>query len=289
MAVSTQADTGLDPDDPRPPYVQVATALRAAILTKKLGPGERLPSQAQLAQRYKVARMTIQQALRLLRDENLIVSRQGSGVFVRERVARPVGLRPHIEAAFERPEVSIDFSGYTAETLHTAVLEPLDKIRDGRLTPKSIRMRLLLADMNAPIALPSRAGEDPGDDKRVRARMARTTGRYAGGVADAVTELADLGLVDQAQVTIRVHSAAPLFKIYLINSTDLFFGFYPVVEHAITIDGESIPTFDPMGKDTELFHHTADSDPESMGSLYVHEAAKWFESIWTTISRPYAA
>lgn len=289
MAVSTQPPIGLDPDDPRPPYVQVATALRAAILTKKLAPGERLPSQAQLAERYKVARMTIQQALRLLREENLIVSRQGSGVFVRERVARPVGLRPHIEAAFEQPEVSIDFSGYTAETLHAAVLEPLDKIRDGRLTPKSIRVRMLLSDMTVPMALPSRAGDDPGDDERVRRRMAHTAERYAGGLSDAVTELADLGLVDKAEVIIRVHSSAPLFKIYLINDTDLFFGFYPVVEHDVTIDGATVPTFDPMGKDTELFHHTADNDPDSTGTLYVREAAKWFASIWTTISRPYAA
>ena len=34
----------LDPDDPRPPYMQIANALRAAILTKQLAPGEQLPS-----------------------------------------------------------------------------------------------------------------------------------------------------------------------------------------------------------------------------------------------------
>jgi hypothetical protein len=109
-----------------------------------------------------------------------IVSRQGSGVFVRERTARPVGLRPHIEAAFEQEQVRIDFSGYTAETLHNAIQEPLDKILDGRLTPRSVRLRLLLSDMTRPIALPSRAGDEPGDDPRVRAQMARTAERYAG-------------------------------------------------------------------------------------------------------------
>src|SRR4051794_38221054 len=75
----------LDPDDPRPPYQQVANALRAAILTRKFQAGEKLPSQNELAERYGVARMTVQQALRLLREDGLIVSRQGSGVFVRER------------------------------------------------------------------------------------------------------------------------------------------------------------------------------------------------------------
>jgi DNA-binding transcriptional regulator YhcF (GntR family) len=278
--------TALDPDDPRSPYIQVSNLLRAAILTKKLAPGEKLPSQAQLADRYGVARMTIQQALRVLREENLIVSRQGSGVFVRERTARPVGLRPHVEAAFGQPQVRIDFSGYTAETLHNAIQEPLDKIRDGRLTPRSIHLRLLLSDMTRPIALPSRAGTDPGDDPRIRARMAKTAERYAGGIRESLSELAHLGLVEEAATQIRVHSSAPLFKLYLLNATELFFGFYPVVQHELEIDGQSIPTFDPMGKDTALFHHTAETDPEALSSQYVAEAAAWFDSIWTTIARP---
>jgi DNA-binding transcriptional regulator YhcF (GntR family) len=277
----------LDPDDPRPPYLQVANLLRAAILTKKFAAGERLPSQAELATRYDVARMTIQQALRVLREENLIVSRQGSGVFVRERTARPVGLRPHIESAFEQETVKIDFSGYTAETLHNAIQEPLDKIREGRLTPRSIQLRLLLSDMSVPMAIPSRAGDDPGDDPRVRARMAKTAQRYAGGITESVAELADLQLVQDAGVQVKVHSSAPLFKLYLINERDLFWGFYPVIEHEVTINGEHLAIFDPMGKDTELFHYAATTDPESSGSLHLSEAARWFNSIWATIARPY--
>ena len=277
----------LDPDDPRPPYLQVANVLRAAILTKKFQPGERLPSQAELAARYGVARMTIQQSLRILREENLIVSRQGSGVFVRERTAKPVGLRPYVEAAFQSPDVKIDFSGFTAETLHNAVQEPLDKIRDGHLTPQSIHLRLLLADMTVPMAIPSRGGKDPGDDPRVRARMARTAERYAGGLSESLTELAAMELVQKATVDIRVHSSPPLFKIYLINDADLFFGFYPVREHKITIEGDTILVNDPMGKDTTLFHHAADGDPDSIGGQYISEAIRWFNSIWTTIARPY--
>jgi hypothetical protein len=44
-------------------------------------------------------------AIRLLRDEGLIVSRQGSGVFVGERTAGAVALRPLIERALEQPKV----------------------------------------------------------------------------------------------------------------------------------------------------------------------------------------
>ena len=94
-------------------------------------------------------------------------------------------------------------------------------------------------------------------------------------------------LVQAAAVQIRVHSSAPLFKLYLINETELFWGFYPVMQHEVTIDGEHLPIFDPMGKDTVLFHHTATADPESSGSLHVIEASRWFGSIWSTIARPY--
>ena len=275
----------LDPDDPRPPYQQVANSLRAAILTKKFSAGDKLPSQSEMASHYGVARMTVQQALRILREEGLIVSRAGSGVFVRERTERPIGLRPHVEAAFSQDEVHIDFCGYTAETLHGAVQEPLDKIRAGRLTPRAVHVRMLLVDLTQPTELPSRAGKDPGDDPRVRGRMAKIAERHTVAISDSVRELEELGLVEKASAEVRVVGTAPLFKIYLLNKHDLFFGFYPVLDHAVSIDGERLRTFDPMGKDTVLFHHAADVDPESTDAVYVAEAVRWFDSVWNTIAR----
>lgn len=79
----------LDVEDPRPPYRQVADTLRAAILAGELAPGERLPTQSELCKAYGLARMTIQQALRILKDEGLVSSVQGSGTFVRRRPAPP--------------------------------------------------------------------------------------------------------------------------------------------------------------------------------------------------------
>lgn len=75
----------LDDDDPRPPYRQIAAQLRAAILGGVLQPGARLPSQSELAASFGVARMTVAQALRMLKDDTLIVSRQGSGTYVRDQ------------------------------------------------------------------------------------------------------------------------------------------------------------------------------------------------------------
>jgi DNA-binding transcriptional regulator YhcF (GntR family) len=274
----------LDPDDPRPPYQQVANALRAAILTRRLAPGDKLPSGPQLAERYGVARMTVQQAIRLLRDEGLVVSRQGSGVFVRERTERPVGLRPHLERAFEEPTVSVDFAGFSGETLHGVISEPLDKIRAGRLRPASVSVRLLVPDTTIPWSLPAKV-DDLQDSPAFRKRATKIMERHTLAIVDAVNELRELGLVEQASAEVRVCPTVPLFKLYIINSTEVFFGYYPVQEHTVTLDGEPTPIWDLMGKDATLFHHATDGDPETLASQYVAQSRMWFDSIWDTVAR----
>jgi DNA-binding transcriptional regulator YhcF (GntR family) len=274
----------LDPDDPRPPYQQVANALRAAILTRKLAPGEKLPSGNELAQRYGVARMTVQQAVRLLRDEGLIVSRQGSGVFVRERTARAIALRPHVERAFEQPKVSIDFAGFSGETLHGVLQEPLDKIRVGQLVPESIEIRVLIPDPGQPWAIPCRVG-DLGDEPAFRERADQISRRHTDSITESVAELGDLGLVKTASAQVRVHGSAPMFKLYILNRAEAFFGFYPITEHAVTLHGESVPMYDLMGKDATMFHYEQGGDPDSIGGQYVAQAQAWFDSMWSTVSR----
>jgi DNA-binding transcriptional regulator YhcF (GntR family) len=272
----------LDPDDSRPASQQIAGVLRAAIRTGRFAPGDRLPSQHELAERYAVARETVKTALRMLRDERLVVTRQGSGAFVRSQSERPVGLRPHIEAAFDRKEVSIDFAGFSGETLLGVLGEPLDKIRAGRLTPESIKIRMLLPDPEAPMSLPARAN-GPMHDPAVRERSRRITSRAVEGIGDALRELAELDLVRSASVETRVYATSPLFKLYVINEEEAFFGFYPVARHTVTIDSARVSIFDPMGKDATMFHFTTSEDDPY--NLYVDEARAWFESIWTTVAR----
>ncbi|WP_017558821.1 GntR family transcriptional regulator [Nocardiopsis baichengensis] len=274
----------IDPEDPRPPFQQVASALRAAILTRKFEPGEKLPSGPELAKTYGVARMTIQQAIRLLRDEGLVFSQQGRGVFVRERTERPAGLRPHIERAFTEPKVTIDFAGFGGETLHGALQEPLDKVRHGRLAPESISIRVLVPDMRVPMGLPVRidTGED---DPAVRERMVNIMLRNTQGIEDSVSELETLGLVQKAAVETRVYPVASMFKLYVINRAEIFFGYYPVKENTVVAGGEKVDIYDLMGRDAVLFHQAADEDPESAGSQYVSQSQMWFDSIWSTVAK----
>ncbi|MGH2941791.1 MAG: GntR family transcriptional regulator [Solirubrobacteraceae bacterium] len=69
----------------QPLYAQVADQLREAINRGELAPGEQLPTEQQLIERYGVSRNTVRLALGLLANEGLISSSQGRGSFVRER------------------------------------------------------------------------------------------------------------------------------------------------------------------------------------------------------------
>jgi DNA-binding GntR family transcriptional regulator len=88
-----------DTNDPRPPYLQVADDLRREIAQGQFTPGQKLPSRRNLARQYGVAPMTINHAMAVLRDEGLVVSYQGRGVFV----ADGSGSREH-----EQPQRSRD-------------------------------------------------------------------------------------------------------------------------------------------------------------------------------------
>ena len=68
-----------------PLHAQITEALRLQIKDEQLKPGENFPSERELAERYGVSRMTVRQALRHLRQENLIYNERGVGTFVTDR------------------------------------------------------------------------------------------------------------------------------------------------------------------------------------------------------------
>jgi GntR family transcriptional regulator len=75
----------IDRSQDAPPYRQIAGQLREAIRRGDLNPGDQLPSESQLTEHYRVARMTVRQAISELRAEGLVVAEHGKGVFVRSR------------------------------------------------------------------------------------------------------------------------------------------------------------------------------------------------------------
>ena len=66
---------------------RIAADMRQRIDSGDLAPGEKLPSERELAERYGVVRNTVRHAVRLLAEGGLVVSEHGRGVFVRARPA----------------------------------------------------------------------------------------------------------------------------------------------------------------------------------------------------------
>eukprot|EP01035_Chromulina_nebulosa_P003205 gene3205-4360_t len=68
--------------DPRKLYQQVAAAVAEAIRRGDYVPGQRIPSERELADLHKVSRPTIREAMIALEVVGVVRSRHGSGIFV---------------------------------------------------------------------------------------------------------------------------------------------------------------------------------------------------------------
>src|SRR6266571_5012106 len=71
-----------------PLYIQVASVMRQRIATKQWRAGQRISTLAELEHEFQVARVTVRQAVDLLREEGLLRCEQGRGTFVAEEPPR---------------------------------------------------------------------------------------------------------------------------------------------------------------------------------------------------------
>jgi GntR family transcriptional regulator len=69
--------------DPTPLYEQLAATLRAQMSDGALSSGALLPSESYLQQEHGVSRSTVRAALRVLRDEGLVITITARGTFVK--------------------------------------------------------------------------------------------------------------------------------------------------------------------------------------------------------------
>jgi GntR family transcriptional regulator len=78
--------------EPTPLYTRIKEDLRGRILDGIYQPHERVPSEAELMQQYRVSRITVRQALSDLEKENLIFKVPGKGSFVsKPKPFQPLG------------------------------------------------------------------------------------------------------------------------------------------------------------------------------------------------------
>lgn len=126
----------IDRDSLEPAYAQLANILRHSVASGKLRPGDQLPSESQLCERYGVSPMTVRRTINLLADQGVIIAEQGRGTFV-----KPVAMGA---ASFQLTELQSLFSDPTHTTvrlLETRIVTANERI--ARKLAISIKQRTI--------------------------------------------------------------------------------------------------------------------------------------------------
>lgn len=131
-----------------PAYAQLAGILRQSMASGLLRPGDQLPSEAQLVERYGISPMTVRRAINILVDQGVVVAEQGRGTFV-----KPVAMSA---ATFQLGQFQNLFSDREHTTVH--LLETRILTADERVARKlaikvgqrTIYMRRLLWNNDEP-------------------------------------------------------------------------------------------------------------------------------------------
>lgn len=151
---------------------QVAEAIKSWVMENGWGPGVRLPSEAELIERFTMAKGTIREAIRILEAQGLVKSRTGpgGGVFVHqvseERATALLGnyfyfQRLTIDDIYQirqtlEPELAGSLAGQLTEAQLTALEEVMTRYSEPAQTAEeeleqhvaSLKFHALLAEMS---------------------------------------------------------------------------------------------------------------------------------------------
>jgi len=290
-------------------FTRVLEELRARIANDTYGIGSLLPPQRELAEEFEVSRDTVQRALRELKNEQWIESRQGSGSRV---VKRPIhsathqetqprqraALGPFIARAFAQKAFRLDVFTLTSESLDAHIRLQAERIRVGEVHPQSIELRMLLPSES--VVLPYPRVKETGDGEGGRSQATRglqvqlqerlwgITRRHTSSLRAALRDLRTEGLLPEVDVQVRHVPLTPAFKLYLRRDTEALFGPYEVVDRPILLDdGTEVEAQDVLGLGATLTRFVNDEgDPDSPGSVFIESMQAWFDSCWDKLSEP---
>lgn len=133
-----------------PKYQQIADRLRKQIDGGVLQPGERLPSEPELAAEFDASRNTVRLAIALLTNQGLVTSRQGLGTFVLEPAKPFTALLSRTKTPPDEQHVSMSLP----------VVSPS--------ADESEMVRLIVETGSASQSVAEKLGLDPGDPVVIR-------------------------------------------------------------------------------------------------------------------------
>jgi GntR family transcriptional regulator len=114
----------IDDRDPTPIYVQLERALRAAIATGRLKPGDQLPTVRQLAVELQVNANTVARVYAELERAGVLETKRGVGSFISATPAQAHPPREHerrLRAFATRVLADADAAGLTVNDVITAL------------------------------------------------------------------------------------------------------------------------------------------------------------------------
>ncbi|MHC5905642.1 winged helix-turn-helix domain-containing protein [Streptomyces sp. S6] len=282
------------PHRPQKSHREVADELRTRIRTGVLRPGERMPTQARLADEFGVERGAVRQALRILQAEHLLTNMTkgapatvavdlGVGFQVSGPTAPPqpttVALAPRIAEAFEAEHVRIDALCLTAVSLTLAMGEPLRHIHAGRMNPAKVEVRVLLPSRDIPLAFP--APLDSSASGRLREHWLLHRNAQGQVLKHNLLALRQTHGID-VQVDFRALPFTPPVKLYLLNDDEALFAYYTLRRREQLINDERVETYDAEGTQSMLFAFGRGAG--SRDTMFVEQSRLWFDALWGTIS-----
>ena len=145
---------------------QVADALAAEVRSGRLSEGDRLPTEAALAEQFGVSRTVVREAVSRLKSLGLLDSRQGSGVYVRAAGVEPL--------RFEMPHVASREAVVQMVELRRALEAEVAALAAERRTPEDVqRIREAIDALHAAVAAGGNGAEEDVRFHRAIAEAAR--------------------------------------------------------------------------------------------------------------------
>lgn len=267
---------------------EIADILRERIRVGDLKAGDRLPTQAELAEEFGVERGAVRQALRALQEAGLLsnvskgspprVAQQASG----QGAPQPtmVGLAPRLTEAFAAPRVCVQVVCHTSETLMLALGEPLRMIHEGTIRPESIDVRVLLPSRDIHLAFPVLV-EGRGEDDPVHQRWLGMRNSQAQVLRHSLQAFRATHGID-VNVTFRALPFTPPVKLYLLNGEEALIGYYVLTERQEEYESRTLEMYDALGSQSLLFSFAKQAGGRD--AAFVEESQKWYDALWETIT-----
>ncbi|WP_424869160.1 GntR family transcriptional regulator [Streptomyces sp. SAI-229] len=268
---------------------EIADILRERIRSGELRTGDRLPTQAELAEEFGVERGTVRQALHTLREDGLLTNQgKGSPPRIAEPASAPeepqpttVGLAPRLTAAFSTARVRIDAVCLTAESLMLALSEPVRHIHEGRTRPESVDVRILLPSRRINLAFPVPVEGRDGNDDPVHERWLAQRNAQARVLQHNLLALRATHGVD-VRVSFRALPFTPPVKLYLLNGEEALIGYYMLTRREEEWESRTLEMYDALGSQSLLFPFVERDGQRERA--FVEESRKWFDALWETIT-----